>query len=188
MTDILERMPASIYDYFFLISRGYTSSQAISIISSKYRLKKEDKILLKRCIHSRELNKIVQLKIVDAATASRSRLCIDGFNQLLTLAAGLSGKPVYRCTDGIIRDNELGGIELTGKLGEIGSLLAHHLSQISPRETIIVLDYQKPRSKNIAHTLKQVLNSHGLARVIIKVAKKADSELKYLSPKCVIAS
>ncbi len=174
------------YDYYFLLSRGYSPAQALHLIGSKYRISTDLKALIKRCIHSRELNELVRLRLVKPESLARERLCIDGFNQFYTILAGIRGKPVYRCSDGVTRDNELGAIRIEAyEIPHLSKLLEENITQLGVSETIIVFEEQIPMSREFARRIMENISQASIRAVF---ARKVDKFLKNCSLKYIIAS
>jgi hypothetical protein len=174
-------LPAeAVYDYFFLVSRGYSEVQASSIVRARYGLGDREVRLLKRCVHPPQVNSVVKAHHVELS--SGSSLCIDGFNQALTLYSARYLGYVYRCTDGYLRDDLSGAIlKDTSVVLENMLLLINVAKRLKPSSVTVVLDSRVPRSGEIASKLR----SYG---VNAYTARKADVELVSLSPRCVVAS
>lgn len=179
--DVFRRL---VYDYYFLISRGYPPQQAFSLISSRYSIDKYVRTLLRRCVHGREINELISLLKVNPGNVYGEMLCIDGYNQFYTLGAAISGRKLYRCSDGIIRDNELGSLQLGGEiLARIYGMISTALNELRPSRVILVLDKRKELIKDT-----DILAEQLTMPVETFFVEKADKLLLSLSHKCIVSS
>ncbi len=92
----------ALIDYKYLLNRGYKSKGALNLVTSRYLLTREERMLLYRCVHSDSDVISIQGKTVNEILGRH--LIIDGYNVLLTVAAAIEGLTLYLCDDGIVRD------------------------------------------------------------------------------------
>lgn len=181
----MEPPSSSFYDLYYLLARGYPRSQALELIRVRYHLKREDTILLSRCIHPPSINTEIQGKKQAAQAIRNNCLVIDGFNQLTTVYAALIGKTLYLCSDTMLRDALLAGPRLVVENIELlTTLLGDALTKLAPRRTIIVFDSQPSHSGEIAAYLRKTLNIEAI------VSPNADKEVIRFSERegCIAAT
>ncbi len=170
-----EAPPQAFYEYRFLLARGYTPEAALEALRRRHSLGRRQLILLRRCIHPPELDQRVRSRLLTPRALRGERLAVDGFNQLATVYAGLTGHPVYRCSDGLTRDSMLSGPKPVVKHAEqLAKLLAAALKTLHLSEAVVVLDSQPSRSGEAAAAMR----SHG---VRARVSPRADTELLNLA-------
>ncbi|MET1102330.1 MAG: DUF434 domain-containing protein [Pyrodictiaceae archaeon] len=185
-----DKLIVAAYEYYFLINRGYSPKASEELITAKHGLSREERILIKRCIHSTSLNRIVRSRILAPVEVKDKKLCIDGYNQLITVKACLAGRPIYLCSDGLLRDNELGRLVLDRRdLERLAQVLGEALMELKPAIAIIVLDSARPWSRNHSRILAQTLKQHTPIRTLVVLSKRTDSTLiAYSRSGCIISS
>ncbi len=97
-------MKDAICDLRFLLERGYRRSTAVKVVGDKYRLTKEERNLLLRCVYSRAEAEMHRRKLLSAEEVKGLSLAVDGYNVLITVESWLRGKPCIACDDGVVRD------------------------------------------------------------------------------------
>ena len=97
-------MKDAICDLRFLLERGYRRSTAVKVVGDRYRLTKEERNLLLRCVYPRKEAEMHRRKLLSAKEIKGQKLAIDGYNVLITVESWLRGKPVIACDDGVVRD------------------------------------------------------------------------------------
>ncbi len=181
----MEPPSSAFYDLYYLLARGYSRSHALELIRLKHGLGREAAILLSRCIHPPEINNEIREKKQEAQAIKNSCLVIDGFNQLTTIYAALTSKPLYLCSDTMLRDALLAGPKLVVKnIEPLATLLGSALARLAPRSAIVVLDSQPSHSGETAAYLRKKLGIEAI------VSPHADKEVIILSQRedCVVAT
>ncbi len=100
----MDRLHHPAEDLRYLISRGYPKSSALEFVSNHYTLSREERNILVRVVHEKEIIDSVRRKLITIDEARGERIAIDGFNIIATVSAMLKGETVFQCDDGIIRD------------------------------------------------------------------------------------
>ncbi len=174
--------PDLALDYYFLRSRGYSEKEAIQTVKRRYRVTRELEKLVKRCIHPPSHNENVKRKLVEFLPKN-SWVCIDGYNQALTVYAALSRGYVYRCTDGLLRDDLLGyGKTEIDALEKIMLALVLEAYSLGAEKVYLVLDSRVPRSGQLAARLRAY-------NIRAFTSRKADTTLMHYSWRgCIVAS
>jgi hypothetical protein len=135
------------YDYKYLLSRGYNQRLALDVVTLRYSLNKEKRLLLYRCIHSMQYATNIVSKIVYNLTVN-DVIVIDFYNTLLTILCALENCNVYLCDDCVARD--LRGSKLKSQddtyILKAYELILNTLSKLKPSKIIIIAD------KNFSHS------------------------------------
>lgn len=145
------RIVDAAYDYRFLLSRGYNQKYALDMVTSKYSLDREKRLLLYRCVHSIQYIVSVTPKII-CTLEPHNTLVIDFYNTLLTILCMLEDCNVYLCDDCVVRD--LRGYKLKTQdreyIVKAYDLILHAISQLKPLKVVVVAD------KNLSYSAMHV--------------------------------
>lgn len=95
----LPRLRAAAADYGWLRARGYAVDAAIALVGDHFQLHRRQRVALVRSVASDPAARRARRRPLAGA-----EVVVDGFNQLVTLEAALSGAVVLRGTDGLCRD------------------------------------------------------------------------------------
>jgi len=182
--DVLRReVLEAIVDYRYLLNRGYKAKGALNLITSRYLLTKEERLLLYRCVHSEEDAIKIRSKFVN--NLAGEKLAIDGYNAIITVAALLEGRTLYLCDDGIVRD--LRGAKVrdfsSPSLRQAVGILKEHITEQAPAEVILVLDRSVSMSAEHAKAIRKNAPDW---KVIL--ASKTDKQVLALSNGYVVSS
>ena len=92
-------------DYCWLLDRNYTAKAALKLVGDHFKLRERQRTALDRACQPRELvKKVAAGEISSPDRLFRQPIIIDGFNLLIILEAALSGAPIFKGRDGLIRD------------------------------------------------------------------------------------
>lgn len=185
----------AVYDYRFLLSRGYPLSQALNIVSQHYLLNEHERLLLFRCVHSlRYVHETIR-KIVCPVKKNLGGgiLVIDFYNMILTILAMVKSEDIFLCDDCLVRDLRGSKIRSSERilLSKVFNIMADILANYKGifTEIIIVAD------KDVSHSLDDVrefsntlLNSVEGARVTFVLSSTPDSKTISLATNSIIAS
>jgi len=159
-----KQLKEAAYDYKYLLNRGYTSKSSLDLISGRYKLNREERTLLYRCVHSdsdvEKVRKKVELK---------EPLIIDGYNVGLTVLSVLEKDQVFLCDDGFIRDMNAGSKKSSPRIIDALLLLSSYLKEKGVH-FIVILDSQISKSGELKRTLAG-------ERVTVRVVERADKEV-----------
>ncbi len=171
----------ALIDYKYLLNRGYKSRGALNLVTSRYLLTKEERMLLYRCVHSDNDVTLIREKIVKEVQGRH--LIIDGYNVLLTVAAAIEGLTLYLCDDGLVRDLRSTKIRnfSTPSIMNAIKLVKDATDELKPRNVTLFLD--KSISMSAEHS-KAIRMQAPQWNVIL--ASKADTEV--IASKGIIAS
>ncbi len=176
---------AALYDYYFLLGRGYPPHAASQLVAAGRMLGRRSRVLLARCVPA------VRGGFVLVESVEGRCLAVDGFNQLAGIYALLRGEPLYRCLDGVVRDSLLAGADRVARVaGLLAPLLAAALLRDGPpSRVVVVFDSQPSRSGEAARAVGEVLRGALGGVVEVAVVRKADKTLVELAGGgCVVAS
>ncbi len=113
------------------------------------------------------------LKVAPISCASGRDMGIDGFNVLITVESALQGKPVYICSDGLVRDLNLAysSYKPSDKFDKAIEMLGSLLAEIKPRSATLYLDAPISKSGLMALRMREVLD------INVVTSKHVDSDL-----------
>ncbi len=94
---------AAVYDYSFLLSRGYSEDALFKLVGDRYQLTQRQRYAVMRAacstqsLHYRHQHEMHHPQQADW-------LLVDGFNLLITIESALSGGCLFEGRDGSLRD------------------------------------------------------------------------------------
>ena len=91
-------------DLRYLLNRGYPRKVCLELVGNRYRLSFDERHLLHRGVFSELDSKSRLEKRIPAGRTKNRNLAIDGYNVLITVEAGLCGRPLVLADDGFTRD------------------------------------------------------------------------------------
>ncbi len=153
----------AVYDYRYLLTRGYPLEHALSIVSLKYFLDKKQRLLLYRCVHSKHYVSVARSKIVRDSSGIEG-MVIDFYNILLTNIEMFAKKEVFLCDDCLIRD--LRGSKIHADeipfLSSIFLKIANAIKLIGFRKVIVVADKNISYSMEYLKQFTEIMKNHGI--------------------------
>ncbi|MCH1769981.1 MULTISPECIES: DUF434 domain-containing protein [Metallosphaera] len=159
-----EQLREAILDYRYLLDRGYGSKPSLDLVTGRYGLSREERLLLFRCIHPEK-----EVEMIKGKVGLKEPLILDGFNVGLSLVNAWDGEQLFLCDDNFVRDLGLGrkkgDSRLVNALVSVGELLISLGLKFR-----IVLDSQVSMSGEIAGKLR------GLG-LDVSVVNRADKEI-----------
>ena len=96
-------LKAAVFDYSFLLSRGYSEDALFKLVGDRYQLTQRQRYAVMRCACSTKSLHYRQAREVSELT-NEPYLLVDGFNLLITLESALSGGYIFTGRDGCYRD------------------------------------------------------------------------------------
>lgn len=139
-------------DFFFLLERGYSRKPALDLISSRRLLSKTERLLLYRSVHPSGVAASRASKRLEPGMIRGTRVAVDGFNVISTVASAIIGDTLIRGNDGFIRD--LAATRRKVKASPIYFLsmnvAAEALARLEPESQVWVFDSQISRSASFA--------------------------------------
>lgn len=99
----LPTLQEAVYDYSFLLTRGYSEDALFKLVGDRYQLQKRQRLAVMRSACSDISLNHRQQRIIDFHQINEPVL-IDGFNLLITIESALSRGYIFEGRDGSYRD------------------------------------------------------------------------------------
>ncbi len=163
-------------DFRYLLNREYPRKASLEIVGNRYGLTFDERHLLHRGIFSdvdseSRRNKIISLKAIQGKD-----LAIDGHNVLITVEAGLLGRPLILADDGFVRDISglSGSFRKTAVTEKALQVIATLLRKWKPHHVLFLFDAPISKSGILAQELRGLLKKEGLPgdALAVKVPEK----------------
>jgi hypothetical protein len=139
-------------DFRYLLNRAYSRKAALELVGNRYQLTSDQRHLLHRGVFSDTDSKGRQKKKISPNQIPGCDLIIDGYNVLITIEAGLSGRPLIFGDDGFIRD--ISGLSGNFQKTETTMRALEHLLNVlkgmKPRQALFLFDSPISRSGELA--------------------------------------
>ena len=163
-------------DFRYLLNRGYPRKATLEIVGNRYGLTFDERHLLHRGVFSDADSESRRKKIVSIKAIRNKDLAIDGHNVLITVEAGLSGRPLILADDGFIRDISglSGSFKKTITTEKAFQVIVTFLKKWRPRHTLFLFDAPISKSGILAQELRALLKKEGLPgdAMAVKVPEK----------------
>jgi hypothetical protein len=91
-------------EYRWMLDRGYPARQLVKLVGDRHRLSAQSRSALFRGVLSGEESSRTLRRLVALERAAGRVVVLDGHNALFSVTHYLRGVPVYRATDGLLRD------------------------------------------------------------------------------------
>ena len=151
-------------DFRYLLNRGYPRKASLELVGNRYQLTFDKRHLLHRGVFSGSDSESRRKKIISMKEVQDKDLAIDGHNVLITVEAGLSGRPLILADDGFVRD--ISGLSGSFKKTEVTEkaiqLILTFLKKWRPRHTLFLFDAPISKSGILAQELRALLKKEGL--------------------------
>jgi hypothetical protein len=163
-------------DFRYLLNREYPRKATLEIVGNRHGLTFDERHLLHRGVFSDADSEARQKKIISLKAIQNKDLAIDGHNVLITVEAGLSGRPLILADDGFIRD--ISGLSASFKktavTEEAIQLITTFLKKWGPRHTLFLFDAPISKSGILAQEVRTFLKKEGLSgdALAMKVPEK----------------
>jgi hypothetical protein len=163
-------------DFRYLLNRKYPRKAALELVGNRYGLTFDERHLLHRGVFSNMDSETRRKKKKSIQEVRNKDLTIDGHNVLITIEAGISGRPLVLGDDGFIRDISglSGNFKKTKRTEEALQLILNVLKKVKPRQTLFLFDAPISKSGELAQEVRSQLkraNLPGDARAV-KVPEK----------------
>lgn len=158
-------------DFRYLLNRGYPRKATLELVGNRYALSSDQRHLLHRGVFSDRDAQSRKKKRVSMKALRNKDLAIDGYNVIITLEAGLSGRLLVLSDDAFFRDISglSGRFKRTGKTEKALRLLFDVIKTFNPRHTLFLFDAPISKSGRLAEEVRGRLlqeNIPGDARAI----------------------
>lgn len=151
-------------DFRYLLNRAYPRKASLELVGNRYQLTSDQRHLLHRGVFSDTDSKSRQKKKISPKRIRGYDLVIDGYNVLITIEAGFSGRPLVLGDDGFIRDISglSGKFQKTEMTVQVLESLLNALKQVSPRQTLFLFDSPISRSGELALEVRDRMQKENL--------------------------
>lgn len=152
-------------DFRYLLNRGYPRKVTLELVGNRYGLTFDERHLLHRGVFSDSDSRSRQKKITSVHKVQNKDLAIDGHNVLITIEAGLSGRPLVLADDGFIRDISglSGGFKKTETTEIAIQLILQTIKKMNPSRTLFLFDAPISMSGRLAQEVRSWLRKENLA-------------------------
>ncbi len=163
-TDKFKVLQNAAEDFRYLLNRGYPRKASLELLGNRYELTFDGRHLLHRGVFSNKDSESRRKKIISIKEVQNKNLAIDGHNVLITIEAGLSGRPLILADDGFVRD--ISGLSGSFKKSEMTEkavqLIVTFLKKWNPGHTLILFDAPISKSGILAQELRAFLKKESL--------------------------
>jgi len=163
-------------DFSYLLNRRYPRKAALELVGNRYGLTFDERHLLHRGVFSSKDSQARRKKKISIQGVRNKDLAIDGHNVLITIEAGLSGRPLVLGDDGYVRDISglSGSFKKTKRTEEAIQSIITVLKKWKPRQTLFLLDAPISMSGRLAEEIRDRLKRDNLLgdAMAVKVPEK----------------
>ena len=160
----LKDLQQAAKDFRHLLDRGYPRKASLELVGNRYNLNFDERHLLHRGVFSDADSEARRTKIISVEAVRNKDLAIDGHNVLITVEAGLSGRPLILADDGFVRD--ISGLSGSFKKTEMTEkairLIVTFLKKWKPRHALFLFDAPISKSGILALEVRTLLKKEGL--------------------------
>ena len=171
-----EHLQNASEDFRYLLNRRYPRKAALELVGNRYGLTFDERHLLHRGVFSSRDSQARQKKKISIQGVRNKDLAIDGHNVLITIEAGLSGRPLILGDDGYVRDISglSGSFKKTKRTEEAIQFIIRALKEWKPRQTLFLLDAPISMSGRLAEEIRDRLKRDNLLgdAMAVKVPEK----------------
>jgi hypothetical protein len=149
----LARLKKAVADLSWLLQRGYSQKAATELVGNRYQLTRRERHAL---IHAAWGHEKRRPPLAPDALLGK-RVCIDGFNLLITLETALGGGILIRGVDGCIRDiaNVHGSYSFRKETEKAVELAAEAIEELGIKEALWFFDRPVSNSGRIAQLVDE---------------------------------
>jgi hypothetical protein len=171
-----EHLQNASEDFRYLLNRRYPRKAALVLVGNRYGMTSDERHLLHRGVFSRVDSQARRKKRPSAKEIRNKDLAIDGHNVIITIEAGLSGRPLILADDGFVRDISglSGSFRKTETTEKAIQFIIDAIKQIKPRQTLFLLDAPISMSGKLAEEIRDRLKRENLSgdAMAVKVPEK----------------
>ncbi len=173
-------------DYFWLQEKDYPQRLFFKVVCDRYRMDSIQRVIIYRGIFPSVENK-ARLKR-QTTSAEGMNLVVDTTNVVFRLNNYLCGRPVFLCTDGLLRDaGDAFGKQFPDDIHKRSiHLLIAYMKQLGVRSAHCLIDQPADGSEMIQQELETAAPEFGYP-LVIESTYPADRKMNGSSP-CIIAT
>ena len=171
-----EHLQNAAEDFRYLLNRRYPRKAALELVGNRYGLTYDERHLLHRGVFSSKDSQARRKKRIPIKEIRNKDLAIDGHNVIITIEAGLSGRPLVLADDGFVRDiSGLSGSFVKSEVTEKAiQLILKVLKKWKPHKIIFLFDAPISMSGRLAEEIRDRLKRDNLLgdAMAVKVPEK----------------
>jgi hypothetical protein len=151
-------------DFRYLLNRGYPRKAALELVGNRYGLVFDERHLLHRGVFSDGDSESRRKRKIPIGKVRNRDLAIDGYNVIITIEAGLSGRSLILGDDGFIRDISglSGNFKKTQRTQEALQLILGVVKRVKPYQTLFLFDAPISMSGRLAQQVRDLLKKESL--------------------------
>lgn len=152
-------------DYCWLLDRNYSSKAAIKLVGDKFKLQERQRQALDRCCQPLNIAEPIKQKETKKPVSLKNQtIVIDGFNLLIILEAALSGAPLFKGRDSLIRDISglHGSYRKITETPQAIELVAAFLTTYQPNHVFWFFDKPVSNSGRLASVVDEIGRQKGM--------------------------
>lgn len=157
------RLRSAVFDYSWLLTRGYAEPSAIKIVGDRHELNARQRMAVARSACADAALEQRRAREIPASTIACQPLWLDGFNVLTTVEVALGGGVVLAARDGCYRD--IAGVHGTYRNVEETRPAIHlagqSLQDLAPAECVWFLDSPVGNSGRLKTILLEIASTCG---------------------------
>jgi hypothetical protein len=152
-------------DFHYLLNHDYPRKPSLELVGNRHNLSFDERHLLHRGIFSDSDASARREKKVAIRSLRGQDIAIDGYNVLITIEAGLSGRPLVLSNDGFIRDISAlsGRFKKTKATDKAIRLVLETLNHAKPRHALFLFDAPISKSGLLAREVRERLRNAELS-------------------------
>lgn len=169
-------------DFCFLLNRGYKRKSSLDLVSSRYLLSREERLILYRSVFPQNVSESRLKKLVDIREIRDKTIVVDVFNLTSTTVSAMLRDTLVLGTDKIVRDVAATRRKIKYRDIYISGMIISFLFiyRFSPLKVIAVFDAPISRSAEFARVLAEICGNLGVDCEII-LSRHADADTIRLS-------
>jgi hypothetical protein len=164
------------HDFRYLLNHGYPRKPALDLVGNRYVLTFEQRHLLHRGVFADADAQSRRRRKHALGQIQGSNLAIDGYNVLITVEAGLCGRPLVLADDGFTRDISglSGNFRQTETTEQALALIFNELKRAKPKQILFLFDSPISKSGALAEKVRRRLTEASLPgdALAVKVPEK----------------
>ncbi len=151
-------------DFRYLLNQEYPRKAALELVGNRYGLTFDERHLLHRGVFSDLDSEARRKRIISIKAIQNKDLAVDGHNVLITVEAGLSGRPLILADDGFVRDISglSGSFKKTEMTQKAIQLIVTYLKKWKPCHVLFLFDAPISKSGILAQEMRASLKKDDL--------------------------